>query len=96
MAEASQKDTDPKIKKASPDHDVPVRLSTRSDSSKEQGLSEPSRDGLPAEPQSEDIQRVATIGEDFSVLTVGQKKLIIVAASFASLFSPMATAIYCK
>jgi hypothetical protein len=42
-----------------------------------------------------EIQRIPT-GEDYSVLSVPQKKLIIVAASFASLFSPMATAIYCK
>lgn len=55
------------------------------------------QDDPPAEPPSEQpIQRVMTTGEDYSVLTVTQKKLIIVTASFASLFSPMATAIYCK
>ncbi|KAF8859713.1 MFS multidrug transporter-like protein, partial [Acephala macrosclerotiorum] len=45
-------------------------------------------------PSEQPIQRAATTGEDYSVLTVTQKKLIIVTASFASLFSPMATAIY--
>lgn len=49
------------------------------------------------EPVSEQpIERVATSVEEFSVLTVGQKKLMIMTASMASLFSPMATAIYCK
>lgn len=56
----------------------------------------PNQNDVSAEPPSEqDIQRVVTAGEDYSVLSVGQKKLIIVAASLASLFSPMATAIYC-
>ncbi|KAE8441465.1 hypothetical protein EG329_004921 [Mollisiaceae sp. DMI_Dod_QoI] len=45
-------------------------------------------------PSEQPLQRVMTPGEDYSVLTVGQKKLIIMAASVASLFSPMATAIY--
>lgn len=58
----------------------------------------PTQDAPPtAEPLSEQpIHRVTTPGEDYSVLTVTQKKLIILTASFASLFSPMATAIYCK
>jgi len=57
-----------------------------------------SHDDPPAEPPSEQpLQRVTTApGEDYSVLTVTQKKLIVMTASFASLFSPMATAIYCK
>lgn len=54
------------------------------------------QDDPPAEPPSEEIQRVQTAGEDYSVLTVTQKKLIITTASLASLFSPMATAIYCQ
>jgi hypothetical protein len=58
---------------------------------------EHNRDGSPAEPPSEQqLQRSATTGEDYSVLTVTQKKLIIIVASLASLFSPMATAIYCS
>jgi hypothetical protein len=47
-----------------------------------------------AEPPSE--QPIAPPGEDYSVLTVNQKRLIVTTASFASLFSPMATAIYCR
>jgi hypothetical protein len=48
-----------------------------------------------AEPPSErPIERVVS-GEDYSVLTVSQKKMVILTVSLASLFSPMATAIYC-
>jgi hypothetical protein len=54
------------------------------------------QDDPPADPPSEEIQIVQTPGEDYSVLTVTQKKLIITTASLASLFSPMATAIYCQ
>jgi len=55
------------------------------------------QDDLPAEPPSEqEVQRAQSTGEDYSVLTVTQKKLIVTAASLASLFSPMATAIYCQ
>jgi hypothetical protein len=54
------------------------------------------QDDPPADPPSEEIQRVQTPGEDYSVLTVTQKKLVITTASLASLFSPMATAIYCQ
>ena len=47
------------------------------------------------EPPSErPIERVVS-GEEYSVLTVTQKKLVILTVSLASLFSPMATAIYC-
>jgi hypothetical protein len=57
----------------------------------------PSQDEPPAEPPSEQpLQRVGTAGEDYSVLTSTQKKLIITTASLTSLFSPMATAIYCQ
>jgi hypothetical protein len=58
----------------------------------------PTQDGLPAEPPSEQpLERAATTpGEDYSVLTATQKKLVVMTASIASLFSPMATAIYCK
>lgn len=34
--------------------------------------------------------------KEYSILTVKQKRMIVCFASFASLFSPMATAIYCK
>jgi hypothetical protein len=34
-------------------------------------------------------------GEDFTVLTGKQKRLVIFTASLASIFSPMATSIYC-
>jgi hypothetical protein len=54
------------------------------------------QDDPPAEPPSEQLQGAQTPGEDYSVLTVTQKKLIITVASLASLFSPMATAIYCQ
>jgi hypothetical protein len=54
------------------------------------------QDDPPAEPPSEQLQGAQTAGEDYSVLTVTQKKLIITVASLASLFSPVATAIYCQ
>jgi hypothetical protein len=62
----------------------------------EQGDEEVRRthDDAPAEPPSE--QPLAPPGEDYSVLTVNQKRLIVTTASLASLFSPMATAIYCR
>lgn len=57
----------------------------------------PGQNDVSAEPPSEQAtQTVATAGEDYSVLSVTQKKLIIMGGSFASLFSPMATSIYCK
>jgi hypothetical protein len=48
---------------------------------------------LPIEPPAE--QSVPQ-GKDYSVLTDGQKKAVVLTASLASLFSPMATAIYCE
>jgi len=55
------------------------------------------QDDLPAEPPSdEQAQMVQSAGEGYSVLTVTQKRLTVMAASLASLFSPMATAIYCQ
>ncbi len=59
----------------------------------------PSQDDLnvSAEPPSEQApQAVATPGEDYSVLTVNQKRMIVMTGSIASIFSPMATSIYCK
>ncbi len=54
-------------------------------------------DEPPIEPLSEQQAQISTPpGEDFSVLTATQKKWIIMTASLASLFSPMATAIYCS
>jgi hypothetical protein len=48
------------------------------------------------EPPSErPIERVVS-GEEYSVLTVTQKRLVVLTVSLAALFSPMATAIYCK
>lgn len=52
---------------------------------------------LTDEPPSErPIERVVTIGEDYSILTTSQKKLVILTASIAAIFSPMATSIYCE
>jgi hypothetical protein len=48
---------------------------------------------LPAEPPTE---QPAPAGEDYSILKPAQKKAIVLTASLASLFSPMATAIYCE
>jgi len=51
----------------------------------------------PADPPSEEaVQRVQSAGEDYSVLTVTQKRWVVTVASLASIFSPMATAIYCE
>jgi hypothetical protein len=47
------------------------------------------------EPPSERPIELMVSGEDYSVLTTTQKKLVILTVSLASLFSPMATAIYC-
>ncbi len=47
-------------------------------------------------PAGQPLQIVQSAGEDYSVLTVAQKRLTVMAASLASLFSPMATAIYCQ
>jgi hypothetical protein len=58
---------------------------------------EQGQDNHPAEPPADQpLQRVQSAGEDYSVLTVKQKRFTVMAASFASLFSPMATAIYCQ
>lgn len=46
-------------------------------------------------PSEVPVTRVFS-GEEYSVLTPAQKKMVIVTASVASLFSPMATAIYCE
>ena len=48
---------------------------------------------LPPEPA---IERPGPPGKDYSILTVAQKRAVVITASFASLFSPMATAIYCE
>lgn len=47
---------------------------------------------LPAEPA---VEQPGPTG-DYSILTVAQKRTIVITASFAALFSPMATAIYCE
>ena len=55
------------------------------------------QDAPPAEsPAGQPLKTVQSAGEDYSVLTVTQKRLTVMAASLASLFSPMATAIYCQ
>jgi hypothetical protein len=58
-------------------------------------------DALPRDPASEPpseapIEVAGASGRPYSVFTVTQKKMIILTASLASLFSPMATAIYCE
>jgi hypothetical protein len=50
----------------------------------------------PPEPPSEAVQKDESKQEDFSIFTTRQKKLMVMVASLASLFSPMATAIYCQ
>lgn len=55
---------------------------------------ETAQDGGEEPPSERPIERVVS-GEEYSVLTVAQKKLVILTVSLASLFSPMATAIYC-
>ena len=47
-------------------------------------------------PSEKPIEPAGPSGQDYSVLTVTQKKLVVLTASLASLFSPMATAIYCE
>ena len=71
-------------------------LSESTDQEPREVEQERDQDDPPAEPPSEQLQGAQTPGEDYSVLTVTQKKLIITVASLASLFSPMATAIYCQ
>lgn len=46
--------------------------------------------------QDDTTNAATAAGEDHSVLSVSQKKVVIAAASFATIFGPMATAIYCK
>lgn len=53
-------------------------------------------DASPTETAAEELRRTVTAGEEFSVLTVTQKKFVVMTASLAALFSPMATAIYCQ
>ena len=58
-------------------------------------------DALPRDPASEPpseapIEAAGASGRPYSVFTVTQKKMIVLTASLASLFSPMATAIYCE
>jgi hypothetical protein len=48
---------------------------------------------LPPEPP---VEQPGGPEKEYSILTVTQKRMILVVASFASLFSPMATAIYCR
>jgi hypothetical protein len=49
------------------------------------------------EPPSETpVESTGTSTVEYSVFTVTQKKMIVLTASLASLFSPMASAIYCK
>ena len=58
-----------------------------------QGNEDGDSTNLPPEPA---VERPGPPGKDYSILTVAQKRAIVIAASFASLFSPMATAIYCE
>ena len=51
-------------------------------------------DAIEEPPSERPIARVVS-GEEYSVLSVMQKKIVVLTVSFAALFSPMATSIYC-
>lgn len=97
-------------KMASPHADKPMNPSSSSEKSIEIFSPEPSnpekrdinsQNAPPSEPpteltsKGEDGKNPAIQQEDFSIFTSGQKKVMVMVASLASLFSPMATAIYC-
>lgn len=56
----------------------------------------PGRDPDSEPPSEAPIESMDASGGEYSVFTVTQKKMIVLTASLASLFSPMATAIYCE
>jgi hypothetical protein len=49
-----------------------------------------------SEPEPASERQLQSPGEDFTVFNVRQKRLVVFTASLASVFSPMATSIYCK
>jgi hypothetical protein len=52
--------------------------------------------GETLEPESISERPIHPPREDFTVFNSGQKKMIVFTASLASIFSPMATSIYCE
>jgi hypothetical protein len=73
-----------------PPTDVPLRGDSQYDSGKD--VNRPTTSGEPAVEQVDYSDVLAT--EDYSVFTVGQKRAIIFAGSFAAWFSPMTGSIY--
>jgi multidrug resistance protein len=73
-----------------PPTDVPLRGISQYDSGKD--VNRPTTSGEPAVEQVDHSNVLAT--EDYSVFTVGQKRAIIFAGSFAAWFSPMTGSIY--
>jgi multidrug resistance protein len=73
-----------------PPTDVPLRGDSQYDSGKD--VNRPTTSGEPAVEQVDYSNVLAT--EDYSVFTVGQKRAIIFAGSFAAWFSPMTGSIY--
>lgn len=68
---------------------IPSPTSPQEVSSKENGANtDPT-----AEPP---LERTVSAGVDYSILSVRSKRMVVMTASLASIFSPMATAIYCK
>jgi multidrug resistance protein len=75
---------------AEPPTDVPLRADSQDDSSKD--VNPPATS---AEPAIEKVDHSTVLAsEDYSVFTVGQKRAIIFAGSFAAWFSPMTGSIY--
>jgi len=82
------------------DDKEPAEKGPASNGNAELTISQSPNNGEPdpsAEPPSEQpVERVALAGQDYSVLTVTEKKLVVLTASLAAFFSPTATAIYCE
>jgi hypothetical protein len=75
---------------AEPPTAVPLRADSQDDSSKD--VNPPATS---AEPAIEKVDHSTVLAsEDYSVFTVGQKRAIIFAGSFAAWFSPMTGSIY--
>jgi hypothetical protein len=68
---------------------IPSPTSPQEVSSKENGANT----NPTAEPP---IERTVSAGVDYSILSVRSKRMVVMTASLASIFSPMATAIYCE
>jgi hypothetical protein len=102
MSERPEKDEDqngviPKIdKEQSMDHTAQANHNDKMDTEENtEPKSSEGQDVVNRDPTSEAPVHQVVSGEAYSVLTPTQKKMVIVTASVASLFSPMATAIYC-